>query len=184
MGWDGICAEANPKYYPELSNQRHCHLIPTCVSDVPRTVKFSMTDAYGGVVKDDSQRFGVNGHMHSHLAKFKGEFHGFQELKCTTMEAELSRLRMQRFDFMSLDVEGHELPILKGVDWSKTIIDVIVTENRTPQVQKLLERAGYVLHKNILKDFIYIRKGSGYTIGDEWIKAMKALDRRTYLFHI
>lgn len=182
MGWDGICAEANPKYFAELTSQRHCHLIPTCVSDIPRTVKFSMTDAYGGVVKDDSQRFGVDGHMHSHLEKFKGEFRGFRELKCTTLEAELSKLQMQRFDFMSLDVEGHELPILQGVDWPKTLIDIIVTENRTPEVQSLLEKVGYTVYKNVLKDFLYIRNDSGYTIDDEWVRAMKALDRRSYLF--
>lgn len=182
MGWDGVCAEANPKYLPELAAERHCHLIPTCVSDVPRTVKFSMTDAYGGVVKDDTQRFGVDGEKHSKAEKFKSEFGGFRELKCTTLKTELARLEMQRFDFMSLDVEGHELPILQGIDWPSTIIDVIVTENRTPQVQSLLENVGYTLYKNVLKDYIYIRNDSGIVIKDEWIRMVRRLDRKTYYF--
>lgn len=182
MGWDGVCAEANPKYFPELAAQRHCHLIPTCVSDVPRTVKFSMTDAYGGVVKDRTQRFGVDGEKHANADKFKGEFGGFRELKCTTLKTELARLEMQRFDFMSLDVEGHELPILQGIDWPSTIIDVIVTENRTPQVQKLLENVGYRLYKDVLKDYIYIRNDSGIVIKDEWIRLVRRLDRKSYYF--
>lgn len=109
MGWDGICVEANPKYKRELLNERHCHLIDTCVSDKERTVEFAFTDAYGGVIKSvDSQSNtmlqGVNGRLHSTSAKYRSQFHGIRKLNCTTLTKELPPIGMEgRIDFMSLD---------------------------------------------------------------------------------
>lgn len=182
MGWDGVCVEANPRYFAELQAARHCHVVQNCVSDVERVVRFSMTDAYGGVVRGEGQRFGVDGRMHATLDKFKREFHGIQELTCTTLAREMRRLEMMRFDFMSLDVEGHELPVLQGIDWRSTRISVIVTENRTPVVQQLLEKEGFTLFAGVLKDYIYIHKDCGLTIRDEFLKLIARFDRKNYRF--
>ena len=57
-----------------------------------------------------------------------------------------------RIDFLSLDVEGHEVQALSSVDLSKVHIDIIISEN--PRVAELLLRNGYRLqssaHDNIL----------------------------------
>lgn len=182
MGWDGVCVEANPRYHGELRRERHCHLIDTCVSDQRRTVRFSMTDAYGGVVKGEKERFGVDGGLHATAEKFRSEFHGIRELTCTTLKREMGRLGMERFDFLSLDVEGHELPILEGIDWKRARIAVIVTENRSSMVRRLLEKEGFVLYMGVLKDYVYVRKDSGLMIKDEFLRMMKRFDRRTYRF--
>lgn len=182
MGWDGVCVEANPKYYAELDTERHCHVVKTCMSDSAHKVKFAMTDAYGGVVKDEKEQFGVDGAKHATMDKFKGAFEGVRELTCTTVKKEVERVGMAHFDFMSLDVEGHELPILRGVDWERVTIDVIVTESRSGEVKQLLEKLGYVLHKSVLKDFLYIRKDSGLVLDARFVQLMSRFDRSTYRF--
>jgi hypothetical protein len=48
-------------------------------------------------------------------------------MRCTTLRQVLSRHR--RVNYLSLDVEGHELPALRGADWNRTTIDFITLEN-------------------------------------------------------
>lgn len=182
MGWDGVCAEANSKYFSELDAERHCHVVKTCVSDSVRKVKFAMTDAYGGVVRDENEQFGVDGEQHATSDKYKRSFAGMKELTCTTVKREVERLGMAHFEFMSLDVEGHEFPILRGVDWERVTIDVIVTENRSREVRRLLNEQGYILYENVLKDFLYVRKESGLVPDKRFVQLAKRLDRSTYRF--
>lgn len=61
-------------------------------------------------------------------------------------------------------VEGHELPVLEGINWNKTEIDIIVLENKARQIVQFFENQDYTRFAGVLKDDIYIRKGSGYKI--------------------
>lgn len=182
LGWNGLCAEANPGYHAELRAERHCALIDTCVSDAPRVVNFSFTAAYGGVVRDAANgAWGVDGAQHATKRKFSGHFRGFRALKCTTLARELRKNHVKHVDFMSLDVEGYELPVLQGIDWEQTIIDVIVVENKRKPIAELLTEKGYQRYNGVLKDDIYIRQGSGYTVNDKfagWLKYMSKKDNR------
>ncbi len=186
LGWDGVCAEANPGYHQELRTQRHCALIDTCISDTQRLVNFSFTAAYGGVVRDGSglKTWGVDGNKHATQRKFSSHFRGFRELRCTTLARELPRLGVNHVDFMSLDVEGHELPVLQGMDWSRTTVDVLVVENKRPQIQAFLENKGFRRYKGVLKDDIYIRKGSGYAINPKFSRWLKTVNRKDYRIHL
>lgn len=182
LGWDGVCAEANPKYHQELMQERHCHLVDTCLSDEERFVKFSFTDAYGGVVRG-KDGFGVDASQHASEEKYRGQFVGVREIKCRTARKVLRQIGMEgRVEFMSLDVEGYELPILKGIDWDKVQIDVIVMENKQRIVREFLLDRGYVLFENVLKDLIFVRKGSGFGVSDEMRKLMRRFDRKSRRF--
>ncbi len=184
MGWDGVCAEANPIYHPELRSQRHCFLVDTCVSDMARVVNFSFTAAYGGVVRNDKSGWGVNGGEHATQEKYTGQFNGFHTLTCTTLAKELPKRNLHHIDFMSLDVEGYEFPVLQGIDWEKTTIDVLVVENKRPEVVNFLDEKGFDRVRFVLKDDIYIRKGSGYRADAkfaDWLKHLSKTDHRIYL---
>lgn len=184
MGWDGVCAEANPVYHSELRQQRHCNVIDTCVSDIARVVNFSFTAAYGGVVRDDKGGWGVDGKKHATHEKFNGQFTGFKSLTCTTLRKELPKLNMNHIDVLSLDVEGYELPVLEGIDWDKTTIDVLVVENKRPEIAALLQDRGFDRVREVLKDDIYIRKESGYRIDPKYEMWLKHLSKTDYKFHL
>lgn len=197
MGWDGVCVEPNSRYWPELRTQRHCRLVSTCVSDRVRTVNFSRAAAYGGVVADPhamdlAVRHGVNITDHTTDRRFRQLYDGVETLNCTTLGA-VARARARdssqessyghtHFDFLSLDVEGHELPAALGVDWGRTTIDVIVTENRTPLMRAFLNRRGYDLMRDVLKDDLWIRRGSGLRLDPVVVRWMRRFNRRTFLF--
>jgi len=181
LGWNGICAEANPSYHTELRAERPCALIDTCVSDVPRMVNFSFTGAWGGVVRDVAKgTVGVDASHHTQEKKYLRYFHGFHPLKCTTLGRELRKYQVKHVDFMSLDVEGYELPVLQGIDWKNTIIDVIVAENKRESTVQFIIEKGYQRYTGVLKDDIYIRDGTGYTVNENfagWLENTK------HLFH-
>jgi len=184
LGWNGICAEANPGYHEELRAERHCALIDTCVSDAPRMVNFSFTAAYGGVVRDAANgAWGVDGSLHATKKKFVEHFRGFHSLKCTTMARELRKYRVKHIDFMSLDVEGYELPVLQGIDWENTQIDVIVVENKRKPIAEFFAEKGYERYRGVLKDDIYIRNGSGYTVSSKFAGWLKHVSKKDFRFH-
>lgn len=180
MGWDGVCVEANEKYWEELESQRTCDVVTNCVSDRERLVNFSLTDAYGGVVSSKDVR-GVNGSLHERADKFKDRFRGIKQMTCSTLRKEV---KAQHVHFWSLDVEGHELEVLNGFDWEKTTVDVIVTENRSKQVSSILKDRGYMRTTGVLKDDIWIRDGSGFKISKRSLRLMDRFDNTTFTFNI
>lgn len=140
LGWDGVCVEANPQYLAGLHRVRSCALVPTCLSDVDgRKVEFGLHSALSGVMGENKNERGV----------WKKGAGTVLEMKCSTVEKELELYEVEVVDYFSLDVEGHELQVLKGVDFEKVVFNVITVEAREERVgpiQTLLEEAGYVRH--------------------------------------
>lgn len=184
LGWDGVCVEANSEYHEELQWERNCALVPHCVADTVRSVDFSLTAAYGGVVKGKQSDWGVDGISHSTRKKFKKSFRGIQKMTCTTLKREMEKLKIRHVDFMSLDVEGFELPVLRGIDWDSVTIDVLVVENRRPEVGRFLRERGYWQFKALLNDHLYIRKGCPYKVNMKFVKWARSISRKDYMIRL
>lgn len=134
LGWRGICVEANPKYFGGLISHRSCQLVPTCVSSKPGRMPFLLDGAVGGIA-DTLQ----NGR------KSKGTS---VDLSCVTLTSIVRRAGVTEIDYLSLDVEGHELEVLKGVDLNEVFIKVITLEAaKNRQAVQHLEAHGYIEHR-------------------------------------
>ena len=68
----------------------------------------------------------------------------------------------QNIDFLSLDIEGAELAVLKTIPWDKVRIELVMIEINHSDKQELtnvMTKAGYKVYKNIKdQDIIYRRK--------------------------
>lgn len=53
------------------------------------------------------------------------------------------------FDLLSLDVEGNELAVLKGLDFRKYQPKWILVETRGPEIAGYLSEAGYQVHAKL-----------------------------------
>jgi hypothetical protein len=52
FGWNGICAEPNPKFFKELSKNRRCIVSNACIGSLSgEKIEFIFADAYGGMKK-------------------------------------------------------------------------------------------------------------------------------------
>lgn len=139
LGWDGLCVEGNPSYYKKLTTNRTCHVLSSCVSDKDgQNVTFILGGGSGGIAETNK---------HTGYWEKAGVKHEQMTLSCTTMAKALRNLRVRTVDYLSLDVEGHELNVLKGFDWGNVVIKVMTIEVSTetlPPIQQYLEKKGYI----------------------------------------
>jgi len=182
LGWRGLCFEPNPRHHARIQKLRSCQLVPTCVSNRVDTMLFAtgMNRSMGGNAKLMKTKFAQHGkEMHDT---------GILSLQCTTLAAALADANVNHVDFISLDLEGHELPAMLTLNFSTTTVDIIIAEDRTQyatspagpsgprSVEELLvTRHGYRKLSNVIApcaswrcqphDDVFLRPG--FTLGIE-----------------
>lgn len=148
LGWKGVCVEANPEYYERIYRLRSCQLVPTCVGNRDGTyVEFLLKGGAGGVLGDTYKSL-------KRLDTANEKLNTLKE-RCTTMKFVLERQNIATIDYMSLDVEGHELPVLQGFDWSRVKVNVMTIEvsgHTLKGIEEFLTSVGYVRHIPLLDE--------------------------------
>lgn len=141
LGWTGICVEAHPKLLANLYRQRTCAVVPTCVSDHDgASVNFILHGGTSGVDKTNK-----NMNAWKERRTSLSSIH----MVCTTMALALQTHDVSTVDYLSLDVEGHELAVLKGFDWNRVKVNVMTIEcqpDTLPAIAHFLNARGYVRH--------------------------------------
>jgi FkbM family methyltransferase len=76
-------------------------------------------------------------------------FVGAERVKVTTLDKVLHSAGLERFDFLSLDVEGHEIQVLCGLDFEKFRPALILIEDHLRDLSRhrFLAERGYKLVK-------------------------------------
>lgn len=147
LQWKGVCVEGNHVYFEPTYRYRSCQLVPTCVgSRDGQFVTFGLHGGAGGVLGDTYKST-------KRLQKLNQTIDTITE-RCTTMELVLKREGITEIDFLSLDVEGHELEVLKGFGLDSVIVKVMtieVTGSDLSQIEAFLENMGYKRHYALLE---------------------------------
>ena len=135
LGWRGICVEPNPFHHERIRAARRCDLVPTCISnETDSMVRFGtgMAATFGGSaqVLDHSTSEGIARKRHEHTI----------ELRCVTLSSVLQRANVKHVDFLSLDVEGHELSALQSLDFARTTVDIIMVETLSSKAAAAVDR--------------------------------------------
>ena len=115
-GWSGLLIEANPIFFQELLRKhRKAYLINACLSGANTTtrVNFYPGSWYGG----------LNPTEHTDQPPIT--------VQCFPLYSILLAINQTRVDYLSLDVEGSELGILRTIPFRALYIDVIGVEYRS-----------------------------------------------------
>jgi FkbM family methyltransferase len=157
LSWTGIAVEPHPDLFRTLERTRSCRCFNVAASDVEREgLEF---------VKFLEKRLGNSGLLATFrdpklLAKVK---HEIISVPCVP----LSRLTpdLNRIDYLDIDVEGHELQVLKGIDFSRVEVRVIGVEVQDAgpmkdEIDGFLESKGF-------KPFLHLRSDRFYCKGSE-----------------
>jgi len=82
------------------------------------------------------------------------------DMTCVTLASLLEKHRVEHVDYMSLDVEGKELDILKTIDFDAVNIRCMSVENnnRAQAIEPFMISKGYAKVRDIKCDEIYYRK--------------------------
>jgi len=95
---------------------------------------------------------------------------------CFPLETLLLAINMSRIDYLSLDVEGVEIPVLRTIPWSRLDIRIMSVEyghgpnGKTPYLEFIRSVGGYYVYADIhyssyekalfVEDFIFVKNSS------------------------
>jgi FkbM family methyltransferase len=143
FGWQGICAEPNPRFFAQLQHNRSCILSDQCIGGATgEQVEFIFADAYGG-----SQNYADDDQHKDKRAAYRA---AGQMALLTTISLHdflLQHNAPQVIDYLSIDTEGSEYEILQAFPFNLWDIRLITVEHnfteRRRDIRKLLEGHGY-----------------------------------------
>jgi FkbM family methyltransferase len=166
-GWKGICIEPHPESFAKLQAQRKCLCLPVAASSSIGKTKFTkingplqvlsgITDSYDERHQERIQR----------EIETKGGSKEEIEVKTETLQTIFLTNGVKEVHYLSIDVEGGELEVLKGINFDDVMIHIIDIENNYPdtfsEVRKFLFKKGFHKSFSILFDEIFINGKSKF----------------------
>jgi FkbM family methyltransferase len=108
-------------------------------------------------------------------------FYGTESVKVTTLDKILDEARVDAIDFLSIDVEGHEIEVMRGLDFKKYRPSLILIEDgvRTLDKHRFLKRQSYRLVKRTGLNNWYIPGEEPFQM-NFWLDRLELL-RKMYL---
>jgi len=159
--WSGLLVEPVPKFHSKIAKTgRKVWSLQTCLSTkvTPETVTFS-------IHHEDSSRnkagnLETSGTDHPHMVD-----RGAMELKmqCLPLYSLLLALDNPTVDFLSLDIEGGELEVLRTVPWDQVDIKAMsietqfLPEEKRAEMVEFLTSVGYTHLRQLSRDDLFVK---------------------------
>lgn len=125
LGWRVLMVEASPLNFAKLFTRRPAAFrLEGALGEAHQTLRFSGHGCCGSLLKGGADSYLV---------------------RSVPIGAVLRALGVERLDFWSLDVEGAELAVLKGMDWSIPV-SVLLIESVNDPIRALLRSRGFEHH--------------------------------------
>ena len=148
MGWRTLCIEPNPKYFKMVEETRKEAVQYACGSTNKESVPFTIFDigqrnimsSVSGLKPD--QRL-----VQEHLDKKLINEHYQINVEVRTLNDILQEADFDKqIDFISIDTEGTELDVLKGLDLEHWDISLLLVENNynDSDIEEYLKNFGYI----------------------------------------
>ena len=161
LGWRGFCVEANPKTFERLRKNRKCDCYNLAVfSKNVGKMRLATTSA------DALDSLEVNlTPKHKKRMQFEGgrdENLQFVEVQSASFGEIMAKYpSITHIDFMSLDIEGGEFEVLKGIDFDKYTFSLMAIEHNgvaeaIKKITALLESKGYKMLFFNAWDFLFV----------------------------
>jgi hypothetical protein len=164
-GWNGICIEPNPVYWYGLSH-RKCTVVGALVGRSVEKVKAKFRGVLGGIVGFDNPE------------SRPGEVDPTEEWRYTAPLIEvLSRFHVPTtIDYLSLDVEGAEMLIMKDFPFDQYTMKVMTIERPGEDLRELLRSKEYVFLKEISRfgETLWAHKSTGLSPEHPKIQQIRA----------
>jgi len=165
--WTCLCIEPNPDLYKHMRMYRRIALNLACGSYDKREVPFYVytvepnnQEAISSLVVD--QRL-VDSHkdiiQETHVIK----------VEVKKLDTILSRINIEKIDFLSIDTEGTELDVLRGFDIERWRPKLFVIENNFNEssIKEYLSEFGYVLSERLGVNDFYLDSRKNPALGNE-----------------
>jgi len=157
--WTGILIEAIPSYYKQiLSKNRKIFSINCCISNKrPSVAKFQLAGYLSNRISLINEDF-QNRVDESNRNKNKTIIY----VPCFSLNTILKAINVDKIDYFSLDVEGGELEILKGMDFKNIDITTFSVEHNGYQparndIKNFFKHINYTMLRDDPQDVYFIK---------------------------
>jgi FkbM family methyltransferase len=158
LGWDGVCIEPLPTVFEQLKNNRKCTVLNCALSDNSGYEEFLFLEGYTEMLSGLVKEYDPN-----HMLRINNELSimgGKKNLiSCKTELFENLNLP-EKIDYISLDVEGAEMTILKTINFDKYSINIMTIEvnNSANEIDDFMTNNGFEKISSMGCDYIYKNK--------------------------
>lgn len=169
-GWNGVLVEPVPKYYRMCRRARDVHVVNCGLGPFEKDGE-ELEILAGGLMSlpvsvDEKLLHGRSVRQHASIGarEFGGVAPELVRTRIRALSNVLDELRIANVDFFSLDVEGFELEVLKGLDLARHAPRYLLIE--TEQLEAVTEFLGprYVMIEALSHhDFLFRRIDGGAT---------------------
>lgn len=158
-GWDVYSIEPNPKCVESLKRHRSKVFSFAASNEDKNEVTFTICtlphDGNQGAISSlvvDQKLL----HDHKQYNPVLSEI----TVETKTLNTFIEENGITQIDFISIDTEGTELDVLKGLDLDKHSPKLLVIENNyeTPDITEYLQNFGYIKDKRVFVNDFYIKK--------------------------
>lgn len=161
LEWNGICIEPNPQVFEQLKKNRKCKLYNCCVGSSNDEVNFLLISGYAEMLSGIYSEYDEK-----HLQRIESEIqkHGGKKeiikIESKSLKTILKENKVAKVDYLSIDVEGAELEVLKGIDFLEVDVRVISVENNgyDNKPKEYLLNSGYEWIAKCCSDDIFVKK--------------------------
>ncbi len=158
-GWKGICIEAHNDYIPLIRRNRPESIVEHCaISDFDAEEIEFYANSRGSLSTLDKNQ-------EENFRKKQPEyFEGFtiQKVPVRKLDTILSKYSPEKIDFISIDIEGHEINALKGINLKKFRPDIFIIEcdslENEKLINKLLKPHNYKLFCRHFNNLFYVQE--------------------------
>ena len=159
--WDGILIEPITTFFDEINKYRTCsYILNECISEKNEIIEFTSIEGYSKMLSGISKEY-----PEEHLSRIGRETESMnqkihkQMINTKTLFDIIKDCNIKTIDYLSIDVEGAELSVLKGLQMENHNIrpKIIGCENnyKTDEVEKYLNLIGYTKIHTAAADDMY-----------------------------
>lgn len=166
-GWKGICIEPHPESFAKLVATRKCLCLPVAISQTKGTLQFTKIDGPASALSGLSQSYDPR-HVEriGRELETKGGVKTEIEVQSEPLSSIFTRNNVKEVHYLSIDVEGAELEVLKSINFDDVFIHIIDVENNYPdsfgEVRKFLASKGFTKSFPIMFDEVFVHGRSKF----------------------
>jgi len=158
LGWNGICVEPQKELFSQLRRRRSCALYNYAVSDETRKdvefYTFSEAEGWSGIADTmtakhvsaaNEYRFGYSSISKVDTITFNDMMKDFPDIN--------------HIDFISIDTEGHEMNVLRSIDFEKYTFGLMTVETKEDgDVVEYINSKGYKPLLTAGSDVVFVQE--------------------------
>lgn len=158
FGWQGLCVEAGSSWGQLIKNRNRDFCVHACIDVAEWEVEFVSAGQLSGVVGDRTDWREYDPDVREAL--IQARLNGNVGILKTMTIGSLLDLRMapRVFDYLSLDIQGLEQPVIQTFPFDKYTPKLITLENCEPNIVEFLESKGYRFVKKVMLDGFFVHR--------------------------